>query len=63
MFLGKKVLRESPKLGHKIKSPSFKLGQKIKKYGLGSHHNYEEEAKERERQEKRQNHSYLERYV
>jgi hypothetical protein len=63
MFFGQKVHRDGPKLGHKINSPNLLLGHKSKKYSLGSHHNHEEEAKERERQEKRQNHSYLERYV
>ena len=63
MLFGQKVLREGPKLGHKINTPSLQLGHKIKKIGLGSQHNYEEERKVREREEKRQNHSYLERYV
>jgi hypothetical protein len=63
MFFGQKVHRDGPKLGQKINSTVLLLGHKIKKHGSGSNHNYEEERKAREREEKRQNHSYLERYV
>ena len=63
MLLGQKVQKQGSRLGHKINSTSLKLGHKIMKHGLKSHHNYEEESKAREREEKKQNHSYLERSV
>jgi len=63
MFFGQKVHREGHKLGHKINSSTLLLGHKVKKQGFGSNHNYEDERKARERDEKRQNHSYLERSV
>ena len=63
MFFGQKVHKDGHKLGQKINSTVFLLGHKVKKQGSGSHHNYEDEAKARERDEKRQNHSYLERSV
>ena len=50
-------------LGQKVQKQGSRLGHKIMKHGLKSHHNYEEESKAREREEKKQNHSYLERSV
>ena len=63
MFFGHKVHHNGHKLGQKINSTVSLLGHKVKKHGSGSNRNYEDEAKARERDEKRQNHSYLERSV
>ena len=63
MFFGQKVHKDGHKLGQKINSTTDLLGQKVKKHGSVSNRSYEDEAKARERDEKRQNHSYLERSV
>jgi len=63
MFFGQKVHYTGHKLGQKINTPTIQLGHKARKISSGSNRNYEDEAKAREREEKRQQHSYLERYV